>query len=161
MLIRKEVLDAAGWFDERYFMYAEDEDLSRTIRALGWELFYDADCAIIHASGGPTEKGPSGFSVLMQQRSVNQLITKYQGSFAGWRHRIAVGLAAGVRLLGLRLIALFIGIDSNSGRYQTALQRSRLLWQWARQRREAVIPAISISQDTPVEISVTHLTKNP
>jgi len=133
MLARKEVLDAAGWFDERYFMYAEDVDLSRTVRALGWELFYDAGCAIIHACGGASQNAPSGFSVLMKQRSVDQLIEKYQGRFAARCHRRLVALAAALRLIALRL--------SGSGqRLENARIRSRLLWDWAWHGREATIP---------------------
>jgi GT2 family glycosyltransferase len=79
-LIRKPVLDAAGWFDERYFMYAEDVDLSRTVRALGWELYYDADCAIVHACGATSRKAPSGFSVLMKQRSVQPTDREVSGA---------------------------------------------------------------------------------
>ncbi|MGA4578903.1 glycosyltransferase family 2 protein [Limisphaera sp. VF-2] len=141
LLVRKAVLDAAGWFDERYFMYAEDVDLSRTVRALGWELYYDADCAIIHACGATSRKAPSGFSVLMKQRSINQLIEKYRGAGAARRHRWAVALAAGLRLAALWLpYALARGSRRASARLETAWQRTRLLWQWACCGREAEVP---------------------
>ena len=48
MLVRKEAIDKSGGFDERFFMYAEDIDLSFRIRKLGYRNFYLADPIIIH-----------------------------------------------------------------------------------------------------------------
>lgn len=148
MLCRREALEAAGWFDERYFMYAEDVDLSRTVRELGWELYYDADCAIVHRSGATSDKAPGGFSVLMQLKSNNQMIQKYQGRRAARRHRWAVGLAAAIRLAALG-IAQFLQKARNVSRldsWESAWQRSLLLWQWAWHGREAPIPAYPTGQ---------------
>lgn len=141
LLVRKSVLDVAGWFDDRYFMYAEDVDLSRTVRELGWELYYDAGCAIVHRCGGVSEKAPSGFSTLMKQQSIYRLIDKYYGSSAAERYRCTVGLAAGLRLVGL-WIAKILGrvrpIKQQS--QESTWDRSLLLWQWAWHGREAAIP---------------------
>jgi GT2 family glycosyltransferase len=38
MVVRREAWEAAGGFDERYFMYGEDLDLSLRLRLAGWEL---------------------------------------------------------------------------------------------------------------------------
>jgi N-acetylglucosaminyl-diphospho-decaprenol L-rhamnosyltransferase len=37
LVVRREAWDAAGGFDERYFMYGEDLDLSLRLRLAGWE----------------------------------------------------------------------------------------------------------------------------
>jgi GT2 family glycosyltransferase len=150
LLVRKPVLDAAGWFDERYFMYAEDVDLSRTVRELGWQLYYDADCAIMHACGASSQKAPSGFSVLMKQLSVRQLIEKYQGPFAARRHQWAVGMAAGFRLVGGGLARMLgMGRIAAPGRLEHAWQRSLLLWEWACKGREASIPSAPDNRGAP------------
>lgn len=56
MMIRREAMDAAGGFDENYFMYVEDMDLCRTFRDKGWKIFYYPDAEIFHwvgkSSGG-------------------------------------------------------------------------------------------------------------
>lgn len=156
LLARKEVLDAVGWFDEQYFMYAEDADLSRTVRNRGWDLYYEAGCAIIHAGGGASARAPGGFSVRMKQRSIHQLIQKYQGGFAAWRHRWAVALAAALRLCALRLMPS----DRN---WENARVRSRLLWDWAWHGREAAVPARPVAwskTETPTRPSI-HSGRTP
>ena len=56
MLIRKEVLDRTGGFDEQFFMYAEDIDLSYRIRLAGYKNYYFAEETIIHFKGESTSK---------------------------------------------------------------------------------------------------------
>ncbi|MCS7089695.1 MAG: glycosyltransferase family 2 protein [Verrucomicrobiota bacterium] len=141
LLVRKSVLDAAGWFDERYFMYAEDVDLCQTVRDLGWELYYEAGCAILHDCGSASRKAPSGFSILMKQRSVNLLIAKYYGPFAAMRHRWAVAIAAGMRVVGFELARRLVAANPERRRaLREKAERSQLLWQWAWKQREAAIP---------------------
>lgn len=52
MFIRTAALRAAGGFDERYFMYAEDMDLCIRIARLGWRVRYWPGATAVHAGGG-------------------------------------------------------------------------------------------------------------
>lgn len=54
LMIRKNVLDITGGFDERFFMYAEDIDLSYRIRKAGFVNLYLAGSPIIHFKGEST-----------------------------------------------------------------------------------------------------------
>lgn len=56
MMVDKKVLDNVGGFDEDYFMYAEDIDLSYRIQKGGYKNFYFADTTIIHFKGESTAK---------------------------------------------------------------------------------------------------------
>lgn len=56
MMVEKKILDAVGSFDEDYFMYAEDIDLSYRIQKAGFKNFYFADAGIIHFKGESTTK---------------------------------------------------------------------------------------------------------
>jgi GT2 family glycosyltransferase len=56
LMVKKEVLDKTGGFDERFFMYAEDIDLSFRIHQLGYKNVYLADTTIIHFKGQSTTK---------------------------------------------------------------------------------------------------------
>src|SRR5436189_6265736 len=90
ILARTSVLEQVGCFDERFFMYAEDVDLSRRIREGGWQLYYLSDAAVTHVAGGTTKKAGSDFSILMACESMAKLISKYQGRVAGMLYQAAV-----------------------------------------------------------------------
>ena len=47
MFIRSEALKAEGLFDERFFMYPEDIDLTRRIHR-HWKTLYYPACEIVH-----------------------------------------------------------------------------------------------------------------
>lgn len=56
MLIRKSVLDKVGLFDEQFFMYGEDVDLSHRIIMAGFKNYYFPHTRIIHYKGESTKK---------------------------------------------------------------------------------------------------------
>ncbi len=56
MMIKKAVFDITGGFDEQFFMYAEDIDLSFRIRQAGYQNFYLSNTTIIHFKGESTRK---------------------------------------------------------------------------------------------------------
>lgn len=47
-IVRSDVLRKVGLFDERYFMYFEDSDLSMRIKNLGLKLVFDSNIKIWH-----------------------------------------------------------------------------------------------------------------
>lgn len=57
MLFKKEVLEKVGLFDEQYFLYYEDADISMRIKKAGFSIFYAPKAIIYHynasSSGGP------------------------------------------------------------------------------------------------------------
>lgn len=50
-LTRKSVLDKVGLFDEDYWMYAEDLDLSFRIKKAGFKVMYVPDVQVVHLKG--------------------------------------------------------------------------------------------------------------
>ena len=56
MFIKKSVYDEVGGFDERYFMFGEDIDLSYTIQKSGRDNYYLPTAKIIHFKGESTQK---------------------------------------------------------------------------------------------------------
>jgi N-acetylglucosaminyl-diphospho-decaprenol L-rhamnosyltransferase len=48
MLVRREALEAAGWLDERFFLYCDDPDLGYRIRAAGWTARHLPQMCIVH-----------------------------------------------------------------------------------------------------------------
>jgi hypothetical protein len=57
MLIKQEVLNKVGLFDEEYFMFAEDLDLCWRAQLTGYLVFVDRAARVYHASGGSITGG--------------------------------------------------------------------------------------------------------
>jgi GT2 family glycosyltransferase len=51
MLIRREVIEQIGYFDERFFAYQEDADYCFQAKKAGWKIFYLPQSQIIHYGG--------------------------------------------------------------------------------------------------------------
>ena len=51
MLVRRSVLTEIGGFDERFFLYCEDKDLCRRIRAAGYDVRYEPSATARHRGG--------------------------------------------------------------------------------------------------------------
>lgn len=56
MLIKKDIYEQVGGFDEDYFMYGEDLDLCFRIKKAGHKIFYYSGTSIIHFKGESTRK---------------------------------------------------------------------------------------------------------
>jgi GT2 family glycosyltransferase len=57
MLIRRAALDDVGLFDEGYWMYMEDLDLSYRFARAGWVTWYEPGVTVIHVKAGTTGGG--------------------------------------------------------------------------------------------------------
>ena len=58
-LIRREVCEAIGGFDDRFFLYYEDADLCYRVRKAGYELSFCPEAKIWHVSGASGGGGGS------------------------------------------------------------------------------------------------------
>lgn len=80
MLVKKSVLSQTGGFDEQFFMYAEDIDLSYRISRSGYTNFYIGTESILHFKGES-----SGKDRAYQDRfygAMQQFVRKYRGNSA-------------------------------------------------------------------------------
>lgn len=59
LLVRREVFEAVGGFDENMFMYFEDKDLCKRIAEQGWRVVYFPEVTVIHRLAGSTHEGNS------------------------------------------------------------------------------------------------------
>jgi O-antigen biosynthesis protein len=114
MMVRKEVLDKVGGFDEIFFMYGEDVDLSYRIQKAGYKNYYFAGSHIIHFKGESTRKGSMNY-VRMFYNAMSVFVKKhYGGSKAGifnflihvaiWVRAAMTATAGFIRRIGLPLI---------------------------------------------------------
>ena len=56
MLLKRDVYRAVGGFDEDYFMYGEDIDLSYRVLKAGYNNYYNGESSVIHFKGESTLK---------------------------------------------------------------------------------------------------------
>lgn len=70
MFLRKAALDKAGLFDERFFMYGEDIDLSYRIVKESYKNFYFPETRIIHYKGESTRKGSMNYVRMFYQAMI-------------------------------------------------------------------------------------------
>ena len=110
MMIPKKVLTEIGNFDEHFFMYGEDVDLSYRIQraacpATGgrYKNYYFAESSIIHFKGESTKRGSLNY-VRLFYKAMNLFVKKhYSGSRAGifiLLIQLAIILRAGFSAIG-------------------------------------------------------------
>jgi GT2 family glycosyltransferase len=94
MMIKKTILNQTGGFDEQFFMYAEDIDLSYRIDKAGYTNYYLPATTIIHFKGESTQKD---FRYVKMFYSAMQLFIKKHFSDSGFSLRVSM-LTIGLRL---------------------------------------------------------------
>lgn len=99
MSVRRPVFEALGGFDEQFFMYGEDIDLSWRVRQSGWENLYLPQPAIVHF------KGESAAGDLQSNRHFYEAMVIFSKKHFGdrlktlqWLQRRAAKLAGAWRL---------------------------------------------------------------
>mgnify|MGYP000296263493 CR=1 FL=1 len=106
MMIKKEVLEKVGSFDETFFMYGEDVDLSYRIQKAGYKNYYFAGSSIIHFKGESTRKGSMNY-VRMFYMAMSIFVRKHYGGSRAGIFNFLIHLAIWFRA-GLSAIAGFI-----------------------------------------------------
>jgi GT2 family glycosyltransferase len=99
MMIRKKILDKTGGFDERFFMYAEDIDLSYRIKEMvdsqtlkHYRNIYFPETTIIHFKGESTNRGSAKY-IRLFYKAMDQFVDKhYSNRSAGFRLFIKAGI---------------------------------------------------------------------
>jgi GT2 family glycosyltransferase len=75
ILIRKEVLETAGFLDERFFMYYEETDWCLRMRRCGWKIYYFPEAEIAHFYD--PKKSSQGIQKLIRRQSYLKYLTKH------------------------------------------------------------------------------------
>ncbi|MFZ1785194.1 MAG: glycosyltransferase [Ferruginibacter sp.] len=110
MMVPKVLLDEVGNFDERFFMYGEDVDLSFRIQKAActapgghYKNYYFSESTIIHFKGESTKKGSLNY-VRLFYKAMNLFVKKhYSGSKAGiyiFFIQLAIMIRAGFTAIG-------------------------------------------------------------
>ncbi|MGZ5352565.1 MAG: glycosyltransferase family 2 protein [Actinomycetota bacterium] len=81
MLLRRSAFEAVGRFDEDFWLYGEELDLSTRLRDAGWRVLYSPELEILHEGGVST--GRSRRTHLMHSSSIYRYYRKHRAH--GWR----------------------------------------------------------------------------
>ena len=91
MILRREALKKAGLFDPAFFLYYEEVDLCRRMKAAGFRVLYWPDVAVTHLHGESSRQvSEQVFSenetqvVLWRMRSMLLYYRKHHGQRHGW-----------------------------------------------------------------------------
>lgn len=86
MMVKKEVFKNIGLFDEKYFLYYEDNDLNQRAKKQGYKSYYQPDAILWHLNAGST--GGSGSSLHDYYITRNRLLFGFK--YASLRAKIAL-----------------------------------------------------------------------
>ncbi len=110
MLLRRAMLDEIGAFDDCFFMYYEDTDLSWRAWLRGWEVLYTPDAVIRHIHCGTTVEW-SPFFIFHTERNRLAMLLKNGDAGQVIRNWGRYGLGVVRRTLGLAK-ALIISVPN-------------------------------------------------
>ena len=113
LMTRKDVLENVGSFDEAFFMYGEDVDLSYRIQKGGYKNYYFAGTTIIHFKGESTKRGSLNYVKMFYQAMITFVRKHYGGARAGF-FQASIQLAIWARALIAAFLKLikWIGVPA-------------------------------------------------
>lgn len=96
-LVRREVIDQVGLFDPLFFLYYEEVDHCKRVKAAGWQVIYFPDTSVVHV-GGESAKSDAEISESGRQISALQVesemlyFRKQHGLLGLWLHLMLTAL---------------------------------------------------------------------
>lgn len=131
LLLRREMLDEIGWFDDDLFMYYEDTDLAWRARLRGWKVLYAPGALVRHIHCGTTKEWSAGF-VHMTER--NRLAMVFKNGPASQVARVWGGYLLKVFLQGFQAVEALLlrrpGWRSHFGQMRVHLRVIASLASW-------------------------------
>jgi N-acetylglucosaminyl-diphospho-decaprenol L-rhamnosyltransferase len=98
MLMRRSAFERVGGFDEGYWMYMEDLDLSYTLAQDGWVTWYEPAATVHHVKGGTTGGERSIRLNWAFHRGMYRFYRKHYAAQRSWAMNVAVYVGIAVKL---------------------------------------------------------------
>ena len=93
LLLRRAALAEVGGFDERFFLYSEDEDWQRRALARGWRVRLCPEVSAEHAAGGTDSDGTR--HQLRLHCAIERYVRKWYGPVGWTAYRAGTAVRAG------------------------------------------------------------------
>ncbi len=126
MIVKKDILTELGAFDEIFFMYGEDIDLSFRIQQAGYKNFYLGNITILHFKGESTKRGSLNY-VRLFYKAMRIFVKKHYSGNDAWATNIFLHLAIYLRSIISLMAAPFTLLYYSIFKSNTGSRRSFLL----------------------------------
>ncbi|OWK43750.1 glycosyltransferase family 2 protein [Fimbriiglobus ruber] len=101
LLVRRDCFEQLGGLDETFFLYYEDVDFCRRVRAAGWSVWYEPDLQVTHHWPLHARQVPPPLRLVTR----HALLTYSRKHWPAWQSKVLTGmvwLEAGVRELAAK-----------------------------------------------------------
>ena len=105
LLLRRDVYEQVGGFDERFFMYQEEADWEKRIKQAGWRIVFTPTAEAVHLAGASGKEEPVRTSGHFFE-SLDKYMLKHHGVPGFLSVRAAMLLGCSARALGWTGLAL-------------------------------------------------------
>jgi N-acetylglucosaminyl-diphospho-decaprenol L-rhamnosyltransferase len=134
LLIRRQLWEDLGGFDERFFMYAEEADLCYRARALGYRPMFTPEASIVHI-GGASEAVFAPKCI----RLFSAKATFMNKHWPGWRSKLGVAILK-LHVLSRRAGHFALGRLTGSPRHGNRAREWRNVWRAREQWEQGYSP---------------------
>jgi hypothetical protein len=92
-MVRRDVFEKVGGFDENFFLYFEESDFCKRVKAFGWKIFIVPQAKIIHQWKGSTSQTNKIKKIFAQSRFyyfkkhfgiLNAILVEFFANFSKW-----------------------------------------------------------------------------
>lgn len=149
-LYRADLFKQIGFFDEAFFAYYEDVDISFRSQLAGWKVYYTKSAVAYHRRGATSEKLP-GFTKFQMFKNLPMLFWKNVPAGLlwkiGWRFKLVYFLMYINAILQGAFVPATKGILSAIGHFPSALSRRSKIQQLRRRPADYIYSILY--QDLP------------
>lgn len=129
LILRRAALEELGLFDERFFMYSEDEDLCMRLKRRGWSVCYSTGGSAVHH--GAASSSQYGVEMLHHFYSSQVLfLYKHSGSMSVLFFFASMGFVLMMRRF------LFRVLSRNGDAKEAGERLSALRWAWSSRHQQ-------------------------
>ncbi len=111
LMISKEIFNKVNGFDEKFFLYFEENDLSKRVRALGYKLYINPESKIVHEVAQSTKQINNADKIFMKSRLY--FLRKHYGLMSAFLTELILRINKFTLLLFFSLLLAYVLRISN------------------------------------------------
>ncbi len=105
LLLRRDIVQGMGLFDEDYFIFSEEIDLCDRLERAGWELHWMPEAVVTHKGGQSTRQVADAMFIELY-RNKTKFFRKRRGRLAAFLYKLILLQAALARYLTGQIVRL-------------------------------------------------------